>query len=129
MKKYKTLKEFYPYYLTEHSDKTTKLFHFIGTALSIFFIVRLVITLQPINFVFALLSGYGFAWVSHFFVEKNNKEFKYFVVGKVSRSDPVNNINIFDDLEVIKGGKTRSESVKNALNKSKFKSKTIKIYC
>lgn len=71
MKKYKTLKEFYPYYLTEHSDKTTKLFHFIGTALSIFFIVRLVITLQPINFVFALLSGYGFAWVSHFFVEKN----------------------------------------------------------
>ena len=54
MKKYKTLKEFYPYYLTEHSDKTTKLFHFIGTALSIFFIVRLIITLEPINFVFAL---------------------------------------------------------------------------
>ena len=67
----KTLKECYPYYLTEHSDKTTKLFHFIGTALSIFFIIRLVITLEPINFVFALLSGYGFAWVSHFFVEKN----------------------------------------------------------
>ena len=71
MKKYKTLKEFYQYYLTEHSDKTTKLFHFIGPALSIFFIVRLVITLEPINFVFALLSGYGFAWASHFFVEKN----------------------------------------------------------
>ena len=74
MKKYKTLKEFYPYYLTEHSDKTTKLFHFIGTALSIFFIIRLVITLEPINFVFALLSGYGFAWVSHFFVEKINQQ-------------------------------------------------------
>ena len=30
MKKYKTLKEFYPYYLSEHGDKYTKLFHFIG---------------------------------------------------------------------------------------------------
>ena len=37
MKKYKNLKEFYPYYLTEHAGKQTKLFHFIGTALSIFF--------------------------------------------------------------------------------------------
>ncbi|RPG43208.1 MAG: DUF962 domain-containing protein [Gammaproteobacteria bacterium TMED112] len=71
MKNYKNLKEFYPYYLTEHSGKQTKLFHFIGTALSIFFLVRLFITLNPINLVFALLSGYGFAWVSHFFIEKN----------------------------------------------------------
>ena len=23
------------------------------------------------NVIFALLSGYGFAWVSHFFIEKN----------------------------------------------------------
>ena len=71
MKNYKNLKEFYPYYLTEHAGKQTKLFHFIGTALSIFFLVRLFITLNPINLFFALLSGYGFAWVSHFFIEKN----------------------------------------------------------
>ncbi len=38
------------------------------------------------------------------------------------------NINIFDDLELIKGGKTRSESVKNALNKSKYKSKYVLIH-
>ena len=71
MKKYKNIKEFYPYYLTEHEDKHTKLFHFIGTALSIYFLVRLFVTLEPINLLFALLSGYGFAWVSHFFIEKN----------------------------------------------------------
>ena len=40
MKKYKNLKEFYPYYLTEHADKTTKLFHFIGTAFSILFFMN-----------------------------------------------------------------------------------------
>ena len=71
MKKYKNIKEFYLYYLTEHEDKHTKLFHFIGTALSIYFLVRLFVTLEPINLLFALLSGYGFAWVSHFFIEKN----------------------------------------------------------
>ena len=71
MKKYKNLKEFYPYYLTEDAGKQTKLFHFIGTALSIFFLARFLITLDPMNVIFALLSGYGFAWVSHFFIEKN----------------------------------------------------------
>ena len=57
--------------LTEHAGKQTKLFHFIGTALSIFFLARFLITLDPMNVIFALLSGYGFAWVSHFFIEKN----------------------------------------------------------
>ncbi len=38
------------------------------------------------------------------------------------------NFNIFGDLEIIKGGKTRSESVKNAINKSKYKSKYILIH-
>ena len=71
MKKYTNLKEFYQYYLTEHEGKHTKLFHFIGTALSIYFLIRLFVTFEPINLLFALLSGYGFAWVSHFFIEKN----------------------------------------------------------
>ena len=38
------------------------------------------------------------------------------------------NFNIFDDLELIKGGKTRSESVKNALKKTKFKSRYVLIH-
>ena len=71
MKKYKTLKEFYPYYLSEHEHKTTKLFHFVGTSFSIVFFIFFVVELNPIYILFALLSGYGFAWVSHFFVEHN----------------------------------------------------------
>ena len=72
MKKYKTLKEFYPYYLSEHEHKTTKLFHFIGTGFSLFFLVQFFLTFNPFNILYALLSGYGFAWVSHFFVEHNS---------------------------------------------------------
>ena len=38
------------------------------------------------------------------------------------------NISNFDDIEIIKGGRSRSESVKNALTKSKFKSKFVLIH-
>ena len=56
MKKYKNLKEFYPYYLSEHEHKTTKLFHFIGTSFSIMFFVFFVIELNPIYILYAILS-------------------------------------------------------------------------
>ena len=71
MEKYKTFKDFYPYYIEEHSKPKTKLLHFIGTSISLFFLVQLVITFDPIYLIYALLSGYGFAWVAHFFIEKN----------------------------------------------------------
>ena len=71
MEKHKTFKDFYPYYIEEHSKPKTKLLHFIGTSISLFFLVQLVITFDPIYLIYALLSGYGFAWVAHFFIEKN----------------------------------------------------------
>ena len=71
MKKYKTLKEFYPYYLSEHGDKYTKLFHFIGTSFTFFFLFAFIATFNVIYLILIPLSGYGFAWVSHFFIEKN----------------------------------------------------------
>ena len=71
MKKYTTLKEFYPYYLSEHSDKYTKLFHFIGTSFTFFFLFAFIATFNVFYLILIPLSGYGFAWVSHFFIEKN----------------------------------------------------------
>lgn len=56
------------------------------------------------------------------------KELKFKKITLIIKDLKNTNLNIFDDLEVIKGGKTRSESVKNALNKSKFKSKYIIIH-
>ena len=71
MKEYKTFKEFYPYYISEHDNKHTKLMHFIGTSISIFFLIKFFLTLNILFVLYALLSGYGFAWVGHFFIEKN----------------------------------------------------------
>ena len=71
MERYKTFKDFYPYYIEEHSKPKTKLLHFIGTSISLFFLVQLVRTFDPIYLIYALFSGYGFAWIAHFFIEKN----------------------------------------------------------
>ncbi len=56
------------------------------------------------------------------------KELKFKKITIVINTIKKANISNFDDLEIIKGGKTRSESVKNALNKSKFKSKYVLVH-
>ena len=77
-KRYTNFKDFYPYYLSEHSHKTTKLLHFIGTSISLYFLFNFFRTFYFVYIILSLLSGYGFAWVSHFFIEKNKPAtFKY----------------------------------------------------
>ncbi len=69
--KYKTFKEFWPYYLSEHSHPVNRIIHFIGTGLGLVFFIFTLYTLNfwliPAGFVI----GYAFAWAGHFFVEKN----------------------------------------------------------
>ena len=77
-KRYKSLKEFYPYYLEEHRKKGTRILHFIGTTLFFCWILLSIAFLNPWFILFAAISGYFFAWVGHFFVEKNKPAtFKY----------------------------------------------------
>lgn len=70
-KKYKTFRSFYPYYLTEHGDVRNRAMHFIGTA-GLLAILVVAIVLQK-WWMLALIPvcGYGFAWVGHFFIERN----------------------------------------------------------
>jgi hypothetical protein len=74
-KKYKTLKQFYPFYLSQHQNKICRLLHIIGTMIAIGFLIAFVISIfysiQWKYLLFGLISGYGFAWVGHFFFEKN----------------------------------------------------------
>jgi hypothetical protein len=71
MKKYQSFKEFYPYYLSEHSNVTCRRLHFIGTTLVILFAVSAIINQSWTLVILLPLFGYGFAWVGHFFFEKN----------------------------------------------------------
>lgn len=69
--RYTTLKEFYPFYLTEHRDPTSRVLHFIGTS-SIALWIALAITQRNAWWLLLIpIGGYGCAWVGHFFFEKN----------------------------------------------------------
>lgn len=70
-KKYKSLKSFYPYYLEEHQNPTCRRLHFIGTALLFLILAFAIITGSYIWLIAIPIVGYGFAWVGHFFFEKN----------------------------------------------------------
>ena len=70
-KKYTSLKEFYPYYLTEHQNPTSRLLHFIGTGLVLVVLGAALVLAQYAWLAAIPVIGYGFAWVGHFFFEKN----------------------------------------------------------
>lgn len=70
-RKYHTLKDFYPYYLTEHSDPTCRLFHYVGTTLLLVIIAISIVLSAPKMLFLIPVVGYGFAWIGHFVFEKN----------------------------------------------------------
>ena len=70
-KKYTTFWEFYPYYLTEHSLPINRTLHFIGTGLVISLLIAGIVTGRGLYFILMPIAGYGFAWVGHFFLERN----------------------------------------------------------
>ncbi|MDF2157766.1 DUF962 domain-containing protein [Algoriphagus sp. CAU 1675] len=77
-KRIQTFNEFYPYYLKEHQDPTCRKLHFTGTGLVFFILGASIITGNLIWLASIPLVGYGFAWVGHFFFEKNKPAtFKY----------------------------------------------------
>lgn len=70
-KRYQSLKEFYPFYLTEHSNTTSRVLHFIGTGLVFVILFYSILTSKWLLLASIPFVGYGFAWVGHFFFEKN----------------------------------------------------------
>ena len=71
MPRYSSFAEFYPFYLSEHANRTTRRLHFVGSSLALICLLALVLTGDVWWLVGAALAGYGFAWVSHLTVEKN----------------------------------------------------------
>ena len=68
---FKSFAEFYPFYLSEHSNRTCRRLHFVGSSLSLAFLLLLATTGNAWWLLAGLLFGYGFAWVGHFGFEKN----------------------------------------------------------
>ncbi|MCD6061575.1 MAG: rane protein [Moraxellaceae bacterium] len=77
-RQFNSFAEFYPYYLSEHSDRTCRRLHFVGTT-AVIGIAAFALTAGPVALLWALpVAGYGMAWAGHFFFEKNRPAtFKY----------------------------------------------------
>lgn len=71
IKQFNTFAEFYPYYLSEHANSTCRRLHFIGTTLVIFILAMTIAKGAWLLLLALPLAGYSFAWVGHFFFEKN----------------------------------------------------------
>ncbi|MCZ7582415.1 MAG: DUF962 domain-containing protein [Deltaproteobacteria bacterium] len=69
--KYENFAEFYPFYLSEHSNRTNRRLHFTGSTGVLLLLAYLLFTQSWGLLVFLPVVGYGFAWIGHFFVEKN----------------------------------------------------------
>jgi hypothetical protein len=63
--------DFWPYYLREHSRPQTRAIHYVGTGVAIASLIALAITGNGWFGLAAVVGGYAFAWVGHFFIEKN----------------------------------------------------------
>ncbi|HTS53671.1 MAG TPA: DUF962 domain-containing protein [Burkholderiales bacterium] len=68
---YASFREFYPFYLSEHRDRTCRRLHFVGTSLGLACVVTAVATANAWFVLLGLVLGYALAWVGHFFFEKN----------------------------------------------------------
>ena len=70
-RQFKSFVEFWPYYLGEHSKPATRLLHYIGTISAIALVVAFIAIGKWWLFPLAFVPGYAFAWIGHFFIEKN----------------------------------------------------------
>ncbi len=71
MNRFASFREFYPFYLSEHSNRVSRRLHFIGSCGVLALLLVAILQRDMRWLLAALLCGYGFAWVGHFFFEKN----------------------------------------------------------
>ncbi|WP_434926511.1 Mpo1-like protein [Shewanella sp. HL-SH5] len=70
-KQYKTFKEFYPFYLSQHQDLVCRRLHYLGSTIIVVLLINTFINQQWWQLVWLPVIGYGFAWIGHFMFEKN----------------------------------------------------------
>ena len=71
MNQYHSFREFWPFYLREHSRPATRALHYAGTSLVLVIAAVALVTGQWLLLVALPIAGYGFAWASHAAVERN----------------------------------------------------------
>ncbi len=68
---YSSFRAFYPFYLSEHANRTCRRMHFVGSTLVLLVIAFALVSGRWRWLWLVPVVGYGFAWVGHFVFEKN----------------------------------------------------------
>ena len=68
---FRSFSEFFPFYLSEHSNTLNRRLHFIGTTGTNICVLTTILTGDWRWMLLAPVCGYGFAWYGHFRVEHN----------------------------------------------------------
>ena len=71
MRRFASFREFYPFYLSEHASRASRRLHFFGSCGVLGLVAGAIATRNAWWLLAALACGYGFAWIGHFFFEKN----------------------------------------------------------
>jgi hypothetical protein len=69
--RFASFREFWPFYVREHSSRANRVLHVIGTSLALCSIVAAIVLARPALLGLAAVCGYSFAWFGHFVIEKN----------------------------------------------------------
>ena len=69
--RFRSFGEFYPFYIHEHSNRTCRRIHVVGSGLVLLALATAILTRDARWLIAMPVIGYGFAWVGHFFFEKN----------------------------------------------------------
>ena len=68
---FSSFKEFYPYYLGEHSNAVCRALHYVGSTLGLLIMLYSIVSAHYPGILAGLVVGYGFAWTGHYFFEHN----------------------------------------------------------
>jgi hypothetical protein len=71
MRAHKSFRDFWPFYLREHSRRGTRGLHYAGTALVVLIAIAAAAAREWRLLLLLPVVGYGFAWLSHAAVERN----------------------------------------------------------
>jgi len=70
-RRFANFREFYPFYLEEHSDAVCRRLHVFGTTFALFLLVTAILAGQWTLLWLVPVAGYAFAWIGHYFFQGN----------------------------------------------------------
>jgi hypothetical protein len=70
--RFANFREFYPYYLEQHSNRVCRRLHLLGTVLALLISAWALLSAHWVGLLAVPLAGYLPAWLGHFFFQGNS---------------------------------------------------------